>query len=163
MAEKVKVEPDAALSRAAAIGGIAHWRQNSQKTRAAVPEKSPWGAPPATPKLDRTFDVLKGCGLVFDSSDPRPDRFMRAKRKIGKYIGKYYTNRGDAWWTLEQEKLKTIFLPENLDTSATDIKKNIFKVKVSKYVNSLNRLNANPKYNFALISRNCIDLTCMQL
>ena len=68
MAKKVKMEPDVGPSSAA--------------------EKAPQGAPPTTPKFDRMCDGLKDRGIVFDSEDPRVDRFTHVKCEIAKYTGK---------------------------------------------------------------------------
>ena len=102
MAEKFKVESDAAPLKAAGTRGMAQWRQNWQKSRAVVPTKTPQGVLPSNPKVNGMCNVIKGRGLVFNSSDPQADRFTHVKRDIYECIGKEYTNGGDVWWMVEK-------------------------------------------------------------
>ena len=114
MAVKANIDRDDAPSSVAAMGVMAQWRRNRQKPRNAVPEKASRGAPPATPKFDRTCEGLKGRGLVFDYADMRADWFTHVRREIVEYAGKEYTDRGDVWWTLKREKMKTLAPPPSL-------------------------------------------------
>ena len=70
---------------------------------------------------------------------------------------------GDVRWMLEREKLNTLVPPASLETSTTDVDKEIFKVEVSRYMKRRNRQRANLESAFTLILGQCTDLTCMQL
>ena len=163
MDEKLKVEPDAALSIAAGRGEQHLWNQNQQNPRAEVPTKAPQGAPQATPKFDGTYDGLKGGGLVFDSANPRVDCFTHVKREIAEYTRKDYTNGGDVWWTPERGKQKTIDPLASLATNDTDVDKKIFKVEVSEYFKRRNRLRANIDSALTFIFGYFTKLTQMHL
>ena len=104
MAENVKLELDAAPSSVTCMGVTTRWRRNQHKLRSAVLTNTPQGAPPATPKFNGTCDDLKGRSIVFESANPRADRFAHVKHKIDKYTGKEYTNNGDVRWTLERKR-----------------------------------------------------------
>ena len=96
---RANIDPDAAPSSLAATGVTAQWRQNRQKPKATVPEKS---SQPPTPKFDGTCNGLKGRGLVFNYADSCADCFMFLRHEIAEYVGKEYTDRGDVRWTLER-------------------------------------------------------------
>ena len=98
MAENVKLELDAAPSSVTCMGVTTRWRRNQHKLRSAVLTNTPQGAPPATPKFNGTCNILKGRGLIFDSADPRADRFTHVKRGISEHTRSEYTNGGDVWW-----------------------------------------------------------------
>ena len=46
------------------------------------PTKISRGAPPYAHMFEGTCDGLKGRGIIFDSADPRADRFIHVKREI---------------------------------------------------------------------------------
>ena len=85
MTIRAKINPDTAPSSASAMGAKAQWRQNHQNLRAAVLAKA---SQTSTSKFDRTCDGLNGRDLVFESADPRADRFTLVRREIAKYVRK---------------------------------------------------------------------------
>ena len=107
MTVRAKIKPDAAPSSTVATVATAQWRQNCQKTRDAVPLKESRGATPATPNFDGTCNGLKGRGIVFNSTNPRANRFMHIRREITEYVGNKYTDGGDIHWAPDRDKMKT--------------------------------------------------------
>ena len=79
----------------------------------------------STPEFDRTCNGFNGRSLVFDSDDPRADRFTVVRREIAEYVGKEYTDRGNVRWTLEQERTKMTPPPSIMVEDTTDVDKKI--------------------------------------
>mmetsp|Transcript_53098 Transcript_53098/g.158901 ORF Transcript_53098/g.158901 Transcript_53098/m.158901 type:complete len:92 (-) Transcript_53098:1615-1890(-) len=87
--KKPKVEPDAAASHeaATAAGAVTRKRRNKSK-KTGEPAAKPTRRPIPSSRFDGTCYGLKGRGIVFDSADPRADRFTQVKREIVEHIGK---------------------------------------------------------------------------
>ena len=86
MTKKVKVELESTPPSAVSVGEMVQWFQNQQNPSATVLTKTTRGAPLTTPNFDGTCNDLKGCGIVFDSSNLRADHFTHVKHEIIEYI-----------------------------------------------------------------------------
>ena len=114
MTAKSKIDPDAAPASAAATGVMEQWLQKCQKPRSPVPSKASRGAPLANPKFYGTCNGLKSHDLVLDSADLRADCFIQVRYEIAEYVGNYYTDVGDVWWTLKIENMKNLATPSSM-------------------------------------------------
>jgi hypothetical protein len=73
-------------------------------------------------KFEGKCDILKG--LIFDCVDGRQlDRYNTNIKEVAEYVGRDNMYGGDVRWTIENEKICTVTMPEDIPAYASATKK----------------------------------------
>jgi hypothetical protein len=94
---------------------------------------------------------------VFECADGKQsDLYNVAMKEPTEYIGRAYIYGGDIHWTIENEELFTVPIPEDMVTDANATANHIWERRIGEYVKWDNRLEVNCETVYSLIMRQYI-------
>jgi hypothetical protein len=90
-------------------------------------------------------------GYTFDCSDGRQSvKYNVAMKELAEYGGRKYTYGGDIHWTIDNNKMFPMPMPEDVATDANKIVKHIWEHRINEYVKRDNQLYANCETYYSL-------------